>query len=323
MTNNEVYRKTLTFSLRRLIFDVMTILLLGVCAGAGYLLLEKLTNKGLVGLAIGLIIGIIVAVIISRFVSYTLKAGQIAMMTKAVTEGELPEDVYGEGKRIVKERFATVAVYFAATKVIKGIFNQLGKGLTSVGQAIGGDTGGTVGSVVSSAISTLVSYLCDCCLGWVFFRKEQSTGRATCEGAVLFFKHGKTLAKNMGRIFGMGIASLIVIGGPFMGIFYLIFSNMGTAFSTLAAEMAEASVRLELDLPAALTDPTTLTLICAALLAVIIWGVIHSTFIRPFILAGVLKNYMESGMNDIPEESSFRMLDGKSKAFAKLRSELQ
>ncbi|MBR6917991.1 MAG: hypothetical protein IKN38_07380 [Clostridia bacterium] len=322
MTNKEIYKKTLTFSVRRLLFDVLTIVLVAAITAAGYLIAENAMDKGLIGLLIGLIVGIIVAVIISRFISYALKAGQIAMMTRAVTEGELPDNVYAEGKRMVKERFATVAAYFAATKIIKGIFDQLGRVITSVGDAIGGDTGSTIGSVISSAIQTVVGYLCDCCLGWVFFRKAQSAVRATCEGAVLFFKHGKTLAKNAGRIFGMGIASLLVIGGAFTGIFYLIFSSLGTTFNTLASEIAEAAARAETELPSALTDPTTLMIICAAVIGIVIWLMIHSAFIRPFILAGVIKNYMESGMNDIPTEESFSMLDGKSKKFAKLRAEL-
>ena len=322
VTNKEIYKKTITFSLRRLLFDLLTILLVAALAGAGYLIAWKAMDKGPVGLIIGLIVGIIAAIIISRFISYALKAGQIAMMTRAVTEGELPDNVYTEGKRVVKERFATVAAYFAATKIIKGIFDQVGKGITSVGQAIGGDTGSTVGSVVSSAIQTVVSYLCDCCLGWVFYRKAQSAARATCEGAVLFFKHGKTLAKNAGRIFGMGIASLLAIGGAFFGISYLIFSGMRPTFTELASKLAEAAAKAEEKLPDALSNPTTLMLICAAIIGVVIWLIIHSSFIRPFILAGVIKNYMESGMNDVPTEESFSMLDGKSKKFAKLRSEL-
>ena len=70
-----------------------------------------------------------------------------------------------------------------------------------------------------------------------------------------------------------------------------------------------------------LTDPGSLTLIVAAAIGVIVWLILHSAFIRPFVLVGVLRNYIESGVNDIPEESSFSMLDGKSKKFQKLHAE--
>ena len=53
--------------------------------------------------------GIVALILISRFISYALKAGQIAMMTRGVSEGELPDNVIKEGRRVVKERFATAA----------------------------------------------------------------------------------------------------------------------------------------------------------------------------------------------------------------------
>ena len=77
----------------------------------------------------------------------------------------------------------------------------------------------------------------------------------------------------------------------------------------------------ETDLPALLQDPATLVLIAAALVGVIIWSIIHSVFVRPFVLTGVLRNYLESGMNDIPDEAAFRVLDGKSSKFKKLHAE--
>ena len=319
MTNKEIYKKTLTFSLRRVLIDILAFLLLGAFCTAGFLLMDKFTDKGLIGLGIGLVIGIIVLAIVLRFVSYKYKAGQIAMMTKGVTEGTLPEDVLGEGKAAVKERFTTVAAFFAVTGVIKGIFNQLSRGLTSVGNAIGGDTGGTVGSVIGSGVQTVVGYLCDCCLGWVFYRKDQKTAKATCEGAVVFFKHGKTLLRNVGRIFGISLLFLVLIGGAFFGIFFGIFSMLPRTFELLTAEIAEAAVRLETELPAFFSDPKNVTIAAAGIVALIVWGIIHSVFVRPFILVGVLRNYMESGMNDVPTEESFAALENKSSKFRKFR----
>ena len=323
MSNKQIYRKTLGFSLRRALWDVLAFLLLGVVTTAGFFIADKISDKGLIGLAIGLLVGIILLVIIFRFISYRFKAGQIAMMTKGVTEGSLPEDVIGEGKRVVKERFTTVAAYFAVTGVIKGIFNQLGNGVIKIGESLGGDTGKQVGNVVSIAISTFVGFLCDCCLGWVLFRKDVKAARATCEGAVLFFKHGKALGRNMGRIFGMGLASLAVIGGAFTGLFYMIMVRFPESFRVLAAEISEMAARNELDIPQVLMDPSTLTIICAAAAGVILWSILHSVFVRPFILVGVLRNFMEAGLQgEIPGEQSFTMLDGKSKKFAKLHGQL-
>ena len=145
----------------------------------------------LIGLAIGLLIGIVILVVLVRWTSYQFKAGQIAMMTRGVTEGTLPDDVIGEGKKIVRQRFTTVAVFFAATRLIKGIFNEIGRAVTKIGENVGGDTGNAIGSTISAVISVVVAYLCDCCLGWVFYRSEVKATKATCEGAVLFFKRSE------------------------------------------------------------------------------------------------------------------------------------
>jgi len=321
MNNKEIYKKTLGFSLRRVLWDVVSLVLLLGLGTLGYWVGEKYAGSGPIGLVIGAIAGLIVMILLSRFVSYGLKAGQIAMMTRGITEGELPDNVIAEGKKTVKERFLTVAVFFAITGVIRGIFHQLGRGVTKLGESIGGETGGAVGSAVSSVMQTIVSYLCDCCLGWVFFRKDVKPARAACEGAVLYFKHGKTFFKNMGRVFGMGIASLIVIGAPFAGLFYLILKNQ-TFYEPLAQKIAEALSDSTSSAAQLLTDPNALPIVFAVLGGIIVWSIIHSTFIRPFVLVGVLRNYIDSGKNDIPSDESFRMLDAKSAKFRKLHSEL-
>ena len=321
MDNRQVYKATLCFSIRRILWDILGFLGWAALSVGGLYIADKTTDKGLIGLAVGGLIGLIVLVFFLRWVSYKYKAGQIAMMTKGVTEGTLPDDVLGEGNRVVKERFATVAAFFAVTGVIKGIFNQLGRGITKIGEAIGGDNGSTVGSVISSAIQVVVSYLCDCCLGWVFYRKDVKATKATMEGAVLFFRHGGTLLKNMGRVFGIGLASLAAIGGAFFGIFYLIASRFPLVFDKVFREITESAARSGDALPAWLSSPAMLMVIAAAVGGVIVWALIHSVFIRPFVLVGVLRNYIQSGMDDIPTESSFAALDSKSAKFRKLHSE--
>lgn len=317
LSNKEIYKKTIGFSFWRLLWDVVTFLILAGTSIAGFLLSNAIINNGLIGLAIGFVVGIIILVFILRYVSYSYKAGQIAMMTKGVSEGELPDDVIGEGKRIVKERFATVAAYFVVTGAIKGIFRQIGRGITALGQAVGGDSGSTVGSIISGVIDTIIAYLCDCCLGWVFYRSDEKATKATLEGAVLFFKHGKTFLKNMGRVFGFGILSFVLIGGAFTGIFYLVFAAFPDAFAALSKEIIEVGK----DVPAWVSDITTLTWVCAGISGIMMWAFIHSTFVRPFVLVGVLRNYIESGKNEKISEKDLDELDAKSAKFKKLRAE--
>ena len=321
MNNKEIYKKTLTFSYRRLAWNLLSFVVIVLLSAAGFLLAEKFAENGLIGLVVGIVIGIIIVAIASHFVSYVFKAGQIAMMTKGVSEGELPEDVYGEGKKIVKERFTTVAAYYAVTSVIKGIFSQIGNAITAVGRAVGGDGGGAVGGTISSVIQTVVEYLCDCCLGWVFYKKDEKAAKATLEGAVLFFKHGKTFAKNMGRVFGMSIVSFIVIGGAFFGIFYLITMAFPDAFEALRVSLVDTFTSEGEAVPDFLSTTQNIMLITAGIGGVVMWAILHSVFVRPFILVGVLRNFIESGKNEKISEADFDELDGKSSKFKKLHAE--
>lgn len=323
MDNKEVYKKTLTFSLRRLAWDIGSLVVIIILAVLGFLLAENLASNGLIGLAIGIVVGIIIVAIASHFVSYVFKAGQIAMMVEGVTKGKLPDDVYGEGKKIVKARFLTVAAYYAATSAIKGIFYQLGRAITAIGEAIGGDAGNAVGGTISSIIQTIVNYLCDCCLGWVFYKKDQNAARATLDGAVLFFKHGKTFAKNMGRVFGMSIASFIVIGGVFFGIIYLITLALPGAFEGLAGAIAGALPADSLDKFEFLTNPQNLMLIISGIGGITMWAILHSTFVRPFILVGVLRNFIKSGEETKITKEDYNELDGKSAKFKKLHEKAE
>ncbi|MBQ4002321.1 MAG: hypothetical protein II601_08050 [Lachnospiraceae bacterium] len=320
MTNKQIYRKTLTFSLRKLFIDLIALVAVGAFATLGFVLMDKYNSEGLVGLLIGLIVGMIIIAIIMHFIGYTYKAGQIAMMTKGVTEGTLPDHVYREGKKAVKERFGTVAVFYLVTNAIRSIFNALARGINALGKAVGGERGGQVADAINSAIQVVIGFLCDCCLGWVFYRKEVSAAKATCEGAVIFFKHGKTLIKNVGRIFGMGLLSLLLIGGALFGLGYFIFLQFPQTFELLAGEISQMDLSTDAQIAQYLQDPKTLTIIAAAVIAVIIWSFIHSTFVRPFILVGVLRNFTAEGIKDIPTEESFSVLDGKSAKLAKLRA---
>lgn len=321
MDNKSIYKKTIGFSLWRILWDFLACVAFFGMAAAGFAIADKTSNYGLIGLGIGAVLGGIAAWLILHFVAYTYKAGQIAMMTKGVTEGELPEDTIKAGRKIVKERFSTVAAYYFVTGAIRGIFRQIGNGITAIGQAVGGDNGGAVGGTISSVINTIVAYLCDCCLGWVFYKKDEKATQATLEGAAIFFKHGKTLVKNLGRIFGISLISFIVIAGIFGGITYLIVQALPEAMTALQTEVIELYTRNGEAVPEIFQNLTTLNLICSGVVGVVMWSILHSTFVRPFILIGVLRNFIDSGKAEKISERDFAELDKKSKKFAKFHAE--
>ena len=323
VNNTEIYRATLGFSLRRFLWDWLSMLLAAALI-VGDMLIADYATKGalapIVGAVIGLILASLVLMIILRYVSYTYTAGQIAMMTKGITEGKLPDDVIGEGKQMVTERFGTVAAYFAVTKLINGLFRELGRGIESLGRSVGGDTGEGIGSAINSVIQTMVSYLCDCCLGWVFYRSDKTASKAVLEGGCIYFKHGKTLARNAGRIFGIGIVSFLLIAGVFGAVFYSVIMAVKPEFiGKIAATFARQAQGPDANwLTKLLADPATVPGVLSVAFGAILWEIIHGVFIKPYVLVGVLRNFLASGMKEIPGDAETRQLEGKSAKFREL-----
>lgn len=323
MTNFQVYKKTLSFSFIKFAVDLLALIAVVGASVAGFFIMNQSTNRALIGLAVGLVIGIILATLIEFFISNRIKAAHIAMITKGVTEDKLPDHTTKAGFDEIKGRFGKITVFFLITRAIKGIFNQIGRGINQIGTAVGGDVGNGVTSAINSAIQVVIGYLCDCCLGWVLFRKDINSFKAGCEGAVIFFKHGKTLVKNVGRIFGMGFLSLIVFGGAFFGLSFLILNAIPGLMSTLSNEILELGTRNNWNIPDFVSNVTLLTVIISAILAIVLWSMLHSVIARPFILVGVMRNFMNAGKAHIPNEADFKEVAAKSPKFAKLLEKVE
>ena len=105
MSNKEIYSKTLGFSLRRLLFDVLAFAAIGLLGLIGFFITEKSSDDGIIGLLVGSLIGVVIAVIVLRYVSYAFKAGQIAMITRFLTEDNVEGNVVKEGIRTEKSGF--------------------------------------------------------------------------------------------------------------------------------------------------------------------------------------------------------------------------
>ena len=312
MSNFQVYRKILSFSFVIFLIDMLILVILGGFSTLGFVIGGSNTSASLVGLAIGLVLGLIATALINIFVKNRVRAAQISIINKGVTEGSIPEHAFKEGFNEIRGRFSKITVFFFITYAIKGIFRQIGRGFTRVGRMVGGSAGESTTSIIDSAIQILIGYLCDCCLGWVLFRKEQNSAKAACEGAVIFFKHGKTLIRNIGRIFGMGLLSFVVIGGAFGGGLYAIFYANPQIFQPLSDAIASV------DGPA--LEPQIIGIIVAVFGAMVIWTMLHTVLVRPFILVGVMRNYMKAGIENMPKEADFSELDKMSSRFARLHS---
>lgn len=323
MTNFQIYKKTLPFSFIKFVVDLFAFLVVIGCAVGGFFILNRSPEMALLGLFIGLIVGISLTVVIEIFLSNRVKAAHIAMITKGISEDKLPDHTVKEGFNELKGRFGKITVFFLITRAIKGIFDQIGRTINKIGTAVGGDAGNAVTSAINTGIQIVIGYLCDCCLGWVLYRKDINSFKAGCEGAVIFFKHGKTLIRNIGRIFGMGLLSLVLFGGAFFGLLVLLFLNIPAAFQNLSQTIVDLDAKYSLNLPDFISNPTLFSVVAAAIIALVLWLMLHSVIARPFILVGVMRNFMEAGKAHIPTDAEFQEVAGKSPKFAKLMQKAQ
>lgn len=291
MKTKDVYLKTMKFvwlkfalGLASVLFAVITLALVLLLAGLGKE----------IGFIIGLIVWIImisgVNYLINHYIGYMIKAGHVAMVTTAVTTGELPENQWEAAKQMVQERFVTANVYFVIDKLVNGAVNQLQNGLQKIDNLLGEIPGVSV--IISFAqmfVRVALGYIDECCLGYTFLHKEQSAFKSAVDGVVIYFQNWKKLLKDA------AITTLIVllvsaVAGiiPF-GIVYgiLILFGNGTAW------------------------------IYAVIIAILFASAVKSAFIDSFMMVKMMVSYMEVAPST---QITFDLYDKLCKLSSKFRS---
>ena len=326
MTNMEIYRKTLKFSLLRLLVGIAGLVAGTLIAVAGYYLSRgaaETTHYAVTGVCI--VVGIVVFGLIVKYLGYMLKAGQIAMITRGVTEGNLPQDVVAEGKAEVKKRFVTANVYFLLTGAIKGITSQITNVVTKATSLLGGSDSnstasgilGTIGALISAFISIVLEYVNYCCLGWVFYNKDQNAFKSTCDGAVLYFQNWKTLLKNAGKVLGITIVSLILIGGLLcvmnVAIVNVAFPELSESAADSVAHISAVAEDDTLDL-----TPQDVAFLGAIIIGIVGWTILHGVFVEPYLLVSAMRSYMDAGRGSTIGWNLYEKLCGISQRFKKL-----
>lgn len=319
MKNSEIYRRTLKFSVMRLVRTVLCLVLLAALplvafVATGMAGLDEMAQLAATGVAF--IVALIVFYVVAHYGGYLLTAGQVAMITEGVATGELPEDTYEAGKRAVKDRFATASVYYGLWSVTKAITSEVSAGMNAIARGIDGDNSTGPASVIAAIISTIVSvvleYLNYCSLGWVFLHSEQSAFKSTCDGAVVYFQNWKTLMRNSAKVIAITIVSLALIGGAFFGVAYLVLGSIEPLTTVLSQIDATATLEDGSAVPAG----TSLVALCAVI-ALVLWSGIHGAFVKPYILVSVMRRYIEAGRADTPQVDVYEKLSGMSKGFRK------
>ena len=266
MKTNEIFRKTLKFVWLKLglgmVITVVSLILLGVIAG-----IAALFGSGEITILAGFIwfcMTLGVYVFAMRYVGYMIKAAHVAVVSQAVTTGQLPDNMFEAGKQMVTERFGATNTYFVLDRLISGAVSQLQKTVGKLENVFGGIPGvSTIIDFMQTFIGIALGYIDECCLGYTFIKKEDSAWKAGCDGVVIYFQNVKHLLKSA------AVTTLMVMGLTFLA-WLIPFAIIGGIFYAADGSM-----------------------LIAAILCVVIAATLKAAFIDSYVMVRTMKAYME------------------------------
>lgn len=266
MSVKDVYLKTMKFNMIKLglgaAVTAISLILLLMCGGLTYL-----CNNGVVTLVMFIIwiFGSCGAYkIIMNYIGYMIKAAHVAVISQAVTTGQIPENMVETGKNMVKERFVETNVYLVLDHLVSGAVKQLQKVVGNVGNAldfIPGMSGVT--EFAQKFIGISLGYVDECCLGYSFLQKDKGAFEAGCDGVVIYFQNTKHLLKNA------AVTTIVVMVSKFFA-WMVPFLLLALIFGALQWN-------------------TTIAVVLAILIAICI----KVAFIDSYMLVKMMFSYME------------------------------
>lgn len=239
MSVSKIYMKTMKFVWLRLgiglIITLISLLLLAAFMGIGSLFDST-------GLLVGFILWLLstagVYQLIMRYVGYMIKAAHIAVISKAVTDQEIPDDMINYGKEMVKERFGTTNIYFVIDQLVSGSVRQLQNTVGKLDLVLGNIPG--VSFLISIAklfIGIALGYIDECCLGYTFIKPNQGACKSACDGVCIYFQNIKHFLKKAVGTTAMVVGATFVAWLGSYAILGIIFSlfNLSGIFAMLGA----------------------------------------------------------------------------------------
>ncbi|WP_455621301.1 zinc ribbon domain-containing protein [Parabacteroides sp.] len=215
MTAKEIYLKTLAFSWVKLGLGVLNIVIDIVLFALlmGISVLFKNEGVGAVMFLVWLALAGIVNYVLNHYIGYLVKAGHVAVISRAFKSGTIPDNPVAVGKEMVKECFGTSNVYFLLDNLVTGSVKQLQR---TLGRVTGGllgalPGGGSIQKLTELFLNISLGYIDECCLGYTFYRNDQNPYKSAADGVVIYAQNWKTLLKDAAKTTLVVILSLTVV----------------------------------------------------------------------------------------------------------------
>lgn len=199
MKTGKIFTRTMKFVWLRLALGmavtVASIIIFAITVGVSNMMGAEPVN--VVGLTVWFLLSAIIYGLVMNYAGYMLKAAHIAVVAKAVTTGQIPDNMVEEGKAMVTKRFGTTNVYLVLDRLISGAVRELQKTIGKVGNVFSGVPGmEKVVEFLQTFIGIALGYIDECCLGYTFYKEGEGAFKAGCDGVVIYFQNIKKLLKS-------------------------------------------------------------------------------------------------------------------------------
>ncbi len=290
MKAGQLFIKTLPFCLAKLLIGGATVIA-SVLLLVILLLIGSLFGDAGLGFAILIWVALSGAVryFIMHYIGYLIKAGHVAVLAEASVTGVVPANQIAYGKDMVKSRFATANIYFVVDKLVSGAVKQIQRGIEKLGNALDFIPGmQQITQLATFFVQLSLGYVDECCLGYTFYKKEQSAFQSACDGVVIYAQNIKHLLKNAALTM-LKVILLVIVA------LVLVFVPLGLLFKVMGWNA-----------------------LIAFLLACFITSVLKFAFLDSFILCQTMVSYMQVAPTTQITFDLYNKLCGLSNSFKEL-----
>ena len=294
MKARDIFFKTMPFVWAKLLLWLATIIISAVWFAILALIAVATKNSTVGGIAVFLWLGGtgVVRFIIMHYFGYLVKAGHIAVIAEAVVTGSIPENQVEYGKKVVTERFATANVFFVIDKLVSGAVKQIQRVVGRVGGMLGFIPGmKQVTSIAQFFVELSLGYVDECCLGYVFYKKDQGAFKSAADGVVIYWQNWKKLLANAAKTMVKVLLALAVV--------VIVFTTLFTAILSAAPS-------------------NFLISIAAFVFALFAAAAIKASFLDSYILVQTMAVYMQVAPETVISYNLYEKLCGLSKKFKDL-----
>ncbi|TVP54502.1 MAG: hypothetical protein EA351_12940 [Gemmatimonadales bacterium] len=229
-------------------FFLAAVAWLGVFGGLAVLFAPRIELLSLIFMVIAVAGPFGVLTFGRRYILYLVKGGHIAVITKLLVDGEIPEGrgqiAYGRDE--VQKRFRDVSILFVLDRMIDRVVRRFTNRFVRLVDWLPlGQGAGKAARWVAAIVNRSLSYVDQAILSYAISLDDDNVWRSSRHGLILYAQAYKPVLMTALKVWLLGraffIVSLVVIGVPGV-LFLLVFDAIWLQIAVLAATLILASL---------------------------------------------------------------------------------